>query len=1105
MRKTQRSIVFIILFVLLVTESGFSERVGKNEALQIAQAFISRKNSAPVSPLRKYVELSIREIDDLTAPDSDNAWAYIASVEPRGFIVISADTRLEPIIAYSLRHDWKADESSGLFRQMLIDDLKLRNEALQLFPDEIIEENNRKWQRETQAANLNQRMSAFQQWPEPGTTSTGGWIETTWHQSAPYNDLCPTDSTRIQRNFAGCVATAMAQIANYHQSIGNVRLTEGDRYATKSLKIRIDEDSTKYDFPSFETLNAGLENIKTKYLSNSLLTDSEAALLNFTCAILLQTDFNYPASGARVSAAAIAFKDKLGYQSAEYRYPGESFYPILRANMMNGFPALLSIYISDAPITSAHSIIADGYNTDGFYHLNFGWGSTNPDQITDAWCLIPEQMGANYNMVSSSVLDIKLIAGVRAQLEASTYSLTIPPTYVGGSSDIQTLTLTNNSQDSLTINFIKATPYFSVSIAANEFADSLGSITLPPDDDLELDIVFQPDSIGIFKGNIHIYYCDEREYLTIQLSGHGVPAGGTSIIVESVSGTWHKAGSPYYICCDITVPAGEKLEIGAGTSVFFTGSCALEIGDDAQLVAKGTETDSIFFQAYDINKGWSGIHFKKSGRDDTLSYCVISGGQTGKKGGALYISSSALVICHSRISHNHAAYGGAISTFNSSLIISDLTLSDNSADFSGGAFYIDYSSAKISNATICNNIAENGGAFYIANARFTISNSAIFHNQAEIGGAISVHKSLPHLLNVTIAENEAFDCGGALNLAGYNNFEVKNSVIWANKADSGATLSFNQSYPKPDTIEFAYSNIDTFVGHWLFKEKESSNNRKIIRWSRQICEDPCFKNPEMRDFSLKSTSPCIDSGDPNDNILEEPFPHGYCINMGAYGGTPKAACTSKATLTVTPDPFDFDVIELNSAKRKACYLKNGSPSTININEIQLSDSLNFSIKTFSQAADVTAPILTLNPREIDSLEIRFAPTSEIEQDYIAYLLLKMDECPNKVMEILARAKSLPEYNPIPLKPQLVQNYPNPFNAATVIEYRMHRDDKVKFIIYNVLGKRIRILEDKAAKAGLNRIVWDGKDDTGKIVSSGIYFYQMRTGYYRKFRRMVLVR
>ncbi len=90
---------------------------------------------------------------------------------------------------------------------------------------------------------------------------------------------------------------------------------------------------------------------------------------------------------------------------------------------------------------------------------------------------------------------------------------------------------------------------------------------------------------------------------------------------------------------------------------------------------------------------------------------------------------------------------------------------------------------------------------------------------------------------------------------------------------------------------------------------------------------------------------------------------------------------------------------------------------------------------------------------------------------------------------------------------LSQNYPNPFNASTQISFNVPEQSHVKIEIYNVLGQKVRVLADSDYDAGIYQVRWDGMDNAEAPVSSGIYFYRMKTGSGKRAvtKRMVLLR
>ena len=91
---------------------------------------------------------------------------------------------------------------------------------------------------------------------------------------------------------------------------------------------------------------------------------------------------------------------------------------------------------------------------------------------------------------------------------------------------------------------------------------------------------------------------------------------------------------------------------------------------------------------------------------------------------------------------------------------------------------------------------------------------------------------------------------------------------------------------------------------------------------------------------------------------------------------------------------------------------------------------------------------------------------------------------------------------------LSQNHPNPFNPTTSIQFTVDGGQTAQptvLRIYNVLGQRVRTLVDEERKPGRYRVIWDGRDDNGGEVSSGIYFYVLENGESRETKKMVLLR
>jgi hypothetical protein len=99
------------------------------------------------------------------------------------------------------------------------------------------------------------------------------------------------------------------------------------------------------------------------------------------------------------------------------------------------------------------------------------------------------------------------------------------------------------------------------------------------------------------------------------------------------------------------------------------------------------------------------------------------------------------------------------------------------------------------------------------------------------------------------------------------------------------------------------------------------------------------------------------------------------------------------------------------------------------------------------------------------------------------------------LQIQPNATAVAEENPsLPTAFNLAQNYPNPFNPSTTIKYDLPKHAEVKLVVYNAFGQKVRTLVDNARQeSGYHQIVWNGTNDAGQPVASGVYFYKLIAG------------
>jgi PKD repeat protein len=94
---------------------------------------------------------------------------------------------------------------------------------------------------------------------------------------------------------------------------------------------------------------------------------------------------------------------------------------------------------------------------------------------------------------------------------------------------------------------------------------------------------------------------------------------------------------------------------------------------------------------------------------------------------------------------------------------------------------------------------------------------------------------------------------------------------------------------------------------------------------------------------------------------------------------------------------------------------------------------------------------------------------------------------------------------VPTDYGLFQNYPNPFNPATSISFSVPATTQATLDVFNILGMKVATVFDGMAQAGRNEVIWDGKNNNGEMVASGIYFYRLKTASFEQTRKMVLMK
>jgi hypothetical protein len=423
----------------------------------------------------------------------------------------------------------------------------------------------------------------------------------------------------------------------------------------------------------------------------------------------------------------------------------------------------------------------------------------------------------------------------------------------------------------------------------------------------------------------------------------------------------------------------------------------------------------------------------------------------------------------------------------------------------GGAIACLNASPTIVNCIIINNnvvgIAPNGnggGIFVTGIPSPTIIGCIIADNsttstsfQAGYGGGIcSTDGATTTIVHCTITNNSASAAGGGLGCTA-GDATVTDSIIWNNTATIGDDIVIGSGR----TVTIGYSDYDaTKIGGQgtLIEDPPGSN----------ITADPLFV------------------------IVPQPYhldDYSPCIGAGIDTGLPLAAKDIDGDVRPDPDPSDPDIgadehfrdIPLAVALSAFTATSNGDKIILKWRTESEINNLGFKVYRSTELdgdyVKVTPTFIVGAGAEATPREYSFTDEDVAVGDTYYYYIEDVDFSgkTNKshIIEVTVGKQTITRI--IPIKSSLFQNFPNPFNPETWIPYQLSRDASVEVRIYNLKGQLIRTiaLGQKAAGTYLAKdkaIYWDGRDNVGEKVASGVYFYTLQAEEFMATRRMVII-
>ncbi|MCK4654679.1 MAG: right-handed parallel beta-helix repeat-containing protein [Candidatus Cloacimonetes bacterium] len=428
---------------------------------------------------------------------------------------------------------------------------------------------------------------------------------------------------------------------------------------------------------------------------------------------------------------------------------------------------------------------------------------------------------------------------------------------------------------------------------------------------------------------------------------------------------------------------------------------------------------------------------------------IICDNTAGTYGGGIRISgnSNAILSYTSIYGNTASADGGGIYCVNSNPVITYCTIIDNTADISGGGIACESSSPQILNCTI-------------------INNNSLAGTGIAGGGGIACLDSSPEISNCTINGNTANYPGGGIALANSDGIIEYCDIMGNTTEHSGGGIACFNSNATISYCLITDNNAITWEGGGI--DAWDYSNFTVINCTVSGNDaggnGGGIKSSQFSDMTMKNTiiegntgSEGVYFSDPgNVDITYSDF---YNNVVGDFGGSVPPDLGIITTVNANGDPCDvFMNIFLDPLFEDPA-------------------SGNFQILEDSPCVDAGDPMSLPDPDGtiVDIGRFYFDQTGTNDN-------------------IIVQKKDY-----------LHQNYPNPFNPETTISYQLPENGKVELTVYNLKGQKVKTLVNEVLPAGEHSIVWDGIDDNGKSVSSGIYFYKLKTENHEETKKMILMK
>lgn len=368
--------LFLTLLTVFLSINVFAQkqRIGRQEAMEKAQLFLqqashARRAKGVTSTPRRLIDVDPKRLLGKEVSDE----LYIFNVENNnGFVIVGGDERIPSVLGYSDKGALEPGNIPSNMRQWLLG-----------------------YVREVEAFAKAKAMSSA----PAKHNAIDPILLTDWYQTEPFNLQCPVYNGYY--SVTGCVATAMAQILYHVRPDGCAAL---DGYTTDELGIKCDAiPATTFDW----------EKIKPSYEYDDVSASAQevAKLLRY-CGQSVHMDYTPTESGAVTRQVPNALKEFFGISNScqslsRNDYTSDAWDNLIYTELSENRPVLIGGF---GPEVGGHAFVCDGYDGNGLYHINWGWGGFDGYFLLSALFPHPYEVGGAY---SGFNMDCEAIVGIK--------------------------------------------------------------------------------------------------------------------------------------------------------------------------------------------------------------------------------------------------------------------------------------------------------------------------------------------------------------------------------------------------------------------------------------------------------------------------------------------------------------------------------------------------------------------------------------------------------------------------------------------------------------------------------------------------------------------